>query len=564
MLMLLPLLEMLGHEQATEAATKTSPRGATAIFQWTGMEPSLESILLLFVVLVGIHTLLRRQLSLLNSKLNLDLEKLLQNQMFESVVRSRWAFFTTKRRSDFLHALTHDLNRVAQGTMTMMNLFGASAMVIVYLAVSALISPWLTLTVLGATALLTPLLLRLNRLASNTGTQLTRRSKDCYHRIEQQLAGMKEVKSLGAEEQQIGRFQSLTDEINTTKLRFRRANADSAVVFSFGSSLLLGGLLLTAVKVFSVPAMELLVLVVIFSRLTPQIRTIQQHVQQLLHTLGAFESVIALQRDCEAEREHVVRKPRAESPGRCLTSGPEIVLRNVTFQYDPISNCQALQNINLTIPANKTTALVGPSGAGKSTLADLLQGLLSPTSGEILLDGQRLREEQMGDWRSQLGYVPQETFLLNDTIRANLLLAKPDATDDELRDALKAAAADVFVYQQSRGLDCHIGDRGLRLSGGERQRLALTRALLRRPNVLILDEATSNLDTENERRIQDAISELDGTVTKIIIAHRLTTIQHADQIVVLNNGRIAQTGTWSDLLSCKDGHFYSLAVSDAA
>lgn len=561
MLMLLPLLELLGRQSPAEATSDSAPRGTAALFQWTGLEPSLESVLVLFVLLVGGQTLLRRQLTLLNVRINLDLGRALQNQMFESVVRSRWTFYTTKRRSDFMHALTHDLNRVSQGVMTLLNLCSASVLVVVYLTVSSLISPWLTLTVLGTTALLTPFLLKLNRLASNTGTRLTRRSKDYYHRIEQQLAGMKEIKSLGAEQQQIEQFESLTTEMKSAQFRFRQANADSTVVFSFGSSLLLGGLLLTAVRVFAVPVTELLVLVVVFSRLTPQIRTIQQHVQQLLHTLAAFESATTLQRECDTERERIEPLTRFDAPNGGTLSSPEIAFRNVTFQYDQTSTDPALKDISLTICRNRTTALVGPSGAGKSTLADLLLGLLPPTSGEILIDGQLQNEGRMAEWRRRLGYVPQETFLLNDTIRANLLLAKPGATDDELRDALTAAAADGFVFQPSRGLDCVIGDRGLRLSGGERQRLALARALLRRPDVLILDEATSNLDSENQKRIQGAIERMHGQLTVVLIAHRLSTVRHADHIVVLESGRIAESGTY-DELARKDGGAFQLLVNE--
>jgi ATP-binding cassette subfamily C protein len=206
---------------------------------------------------------------------------------------------------------------------------------------------------------------------------------------------------------------------------------------------------------------------------------------------------------------------------------------------------------------------VGPSGAGKSTLADLLLGLLSPTDGSIVVDGKPLEEKDLAIWRNRIGYVPQETFLLNDTIRANLELAKPNATDAELLSALEAAAADGFVLQPSRGLDCMIGDRGVRLSGGERQRIALARALLRRPAVLILDEATSSLDAENQNRIQQAIEKMHGQLTIITIAHRLSTIRHADQIVVLERGRVVETGSYDQLINRPDSTFQSLAHADA-
>jgi ATP-binding cassette subfamily C protein len=565
-LLLLPLLESIGTGQVADGH-RASNRLAIA-FEWIGLEPGLEAVLVLFLVVVGGQTLLRRQSTLINARLQLDLGHTLQNRLFQSVVRSRWGFFANTRKSDFIHAMTHDLNRVSQGAMTLLSLCSSCVLVAVHLGVSFLISPWLTLTVLAATGLLTPILLWLNRLASDTGSKLTSRSKDYYHRIEQQLAGMKEIKSLGGEERQVEQFRDLTAEVKSTQFRFRQATANSAVVFSFGSALLLGGLLLTAVNVFAVPAIELLVLVVVFSRLAPQLRQVQQQYQQFLHTLAALESFTTLQTRCDAERENFHHGVPEAAHGELKVFTPkdtsaEIELRNIGFRYDPQSTTSALQDVNLKIPSNQTTALVGPSGAGKSTLADLLLGLLSPTDGSIVVDGKPLEEKDLAIWRNRIGYVPQETFLLNDTIRANLELAKPNATDAELLSALEAAAADGFVLQPSRGLDCMIGDRGVRLSGGERQRIALARALLRRPAVLILDEATSSLDAENQNRIQQAIEKMHGQLTIITIAHRLSTIRHADQIVVLERGRVVETGSYDQLINRPDSTFQSLAHADA-
>ena len=216
----------------------------------------------------------------------------------------------------------------------------------------------------------------------------------------------------------------------------------------------------------------------------------------------------------------------------------------------------ALREIDFVIPARSTVAVVGPSGSGKSTLADLIMGLVTPDDGTILIDGKPLTGELIYNWRSSIGYVPQENFLFNDTIRGNLLLVRPGASEEEIWDALRQAAADSFVASFPEGLETVVGDRGIRLSGGERQRIALARALLRKPTVLILDEATSSLDRENERRILDAIEGLHGELTMVIIAHRLSTIRRADSIVVLEQGRIVETGTWASL-SQEGGRFWA-------
>jgi ATP-binding cassette subfamily C protein len=204
------------------------------------------------------------------------------------------------------------------------------------------------------------------------------------------------------------------------------------------------------------------------------------------------------------------------------------------------------------------TAIAGPSGAGKSTIADLLLGLLRPTGGRMLVDGHALAESDLGAWRRSIGYVPQDSFLLHDTVRANLRWARPGATDEQMWDALERSAAAGVVRARPEGLDTVIGDRGVRLSGGERQRLALARALITAPDVLVLDEATSALDSVNERQILRAVQNLRGRVTVVVITHRLSTIRDADLVHVVEQGRVVESGTWAELAGKRGGAFEAL------
>jgi ATP-binding cassette subfamily C protein len=181
----------------------------------------------------------------------------------------------------------------------------------------------------------------------------------------------------------------------------------------------------------------------------------------------------------------------------------------------------------------------------------------------VLVDEKPLRTEQMRSWRNKIGYVPQDTFLFHDTVRANLLWARPEASDEEVREALRLAAAEDFVSRLPQGMDTVLGDRGVRLSGGERQRLALARALLRKPSLLILDEATSNLDSENERRIQEAIERLHGSITILIITHRLFTVLGADVIHVLEQGRLVESGDRDTLMAKENGRFLALCKAQS-
>jgi ATP-binding cassette subfamily C protein len=214
-----------------------------------------------------------------------------------------------------------------------------------------------------------------------------------------------------------------------------------------------------------------------------------------------------------------------------------------------------MKDLNLKIPVGKSIAIVGPSGAGKSTVADLIMGLIQPYEGKITIDGVPITKCSIGSWRSQIGYVSQETFLFNETIKFNLQLSQPESKEEDIIGALKLAAAYEFVSKLPEGINTVIGDRGVKLSGGERQRLALARALLRKPSLLILDEATSNLDSDNEKKILKAIDDLHGEITILIIAHRVSTIKNADYIYLIDNGQILESGTWDELLKKEEGQF---------
>jgi ATP-binding cassette subfamily C protein len=232
-----------------------------------------------------------------------------------------------------------------------------------------------------------------------------------------------------------------------------------------------------------------------------------------------------------------------------------IECRDIYFRYNRHESLYALQDISLQIQSNRMTAIVGRSGAGKSTLIDILMGLQQPERGQVLIDGAPITSENLFSLRQAISYVPQDPFLFNGSIKENMLMMHPSASEEDIKEALKLAAAAEFVSRLPNGLDTIVGDRGIRLSGGERQRLVLARAILRKPAILVLDEATSALDSENEAKIQEALENLKGTLTIVVIAHRLSTIRNADQVIVLDQGSIIQTGSYSHLAKEKGGLF---------
>tara|TARA_R110002072_G_scaffold303069_1_gene492558 strand:- start:31268 stop:33259 length:1992 start_codon:yes stop_codon:yes gene_type:complete len=586
-LLLVPFLDLVNGAQ-------DSSSGLSRIFgkaiRSSGVTPTLEIILAVFVVLFAAKGLLEWWTTLLNSRVQHNVTLQLQRRLLEAVAFCRWSHFLTARQSEFLHALTSDVKRVSSGCTTLQSLVAATMLVCVQIAVSISISPMFSLLTLSAAGGLWPLWAKLNRSSIRLGQRQTGGGKELYHSIEQLLSGMKEIKSHGGESWHVEAVHSANEEVKNSQLIFQKLNATTTMLIGIGSVVFLSVMLLVAVRGFQIPAVELLVLAYVFSRLIPRLRRVQSAYQQILNTLPAFHSMMTLQAACEAEKEfgissdeHRIEKstqaggrdrPKTTSESEwngtnhpeensvCIHRGPEVTFRAVSFRYRNDAPVWALKDIDISIRPNQTTAIIGHSGAGKSTLADVLMGLLLPECGHLEVDGQPLTEDMLRGWRKKIGYVPQDTFLLHETIRRNLLMACPEASDAELNQALELAGADGFVARLSEGLDTIVGDRGVRLSGGERQRLALARALLRQPDLLILDEATSHLDAENQNRIQESIQRMRGQLTVIIIAHRLSTIRHADQIIGLMDGKIVEFGSYQKLNQLPDGLLNSLIAAD--
>jgi ABC-type multidrug transport system fused ATPase/permease subunit len=255
----------------------------------------------------------------------------------------------------------------------------------------------------------------------------------------------------------------------------------------------------------------------------------------------------------------VLDRQEESGPRRLPALSEGIAFDDVCFAYDEDEG-DVLHDINIEIPVNQTVALVGESGAGKSTLVDMLTLMLRPRSGEIFIDGVPGTEIDLASWRSQIGYVSQETVVFDDTIANNIHLWEGDIGDDSaLRervvDAAKRAHAHHFIQDLPDGYDTVVGDRGVRLSGGQRQRLFVARELFKHPNLLILDEATSDLDTASEQHIQSSIDALQGEVTVVIIAHRLSTVKNADRVYVLDEGRVVEEGPYHELRMRENGQF---------
>lgn len=366
-----------------------------------------------------------------------------------------------------------------------------------------------------------------------------------FSTIEETLGGIRIIKAFNAEQKIERKFNAENDGLLHLKNKAnRRRDLASPISEAMGVTAVLcilfygGRLVLENNSAFALDAGDFIAYIAIFSQLIQPLKALSNASYNIQKGSASIERIETLIN----EKVEIQEKANA----RVLESfNDSIELKNVSFGYQ---DQMILNNINLRIKKGQTIALVGSSGAGKSTLADLVPRFIDATSGEVLIDGVNIKEYTLHSIRNQMGIVTQEAILFNDSIANNIALGVETSDAAAIEKAAKIANAHSFIEKKEEGYQTNVGDRGMKLSGGERQRLTIARAVLKNPPILILDEATSSLDTESERLVQDAINNLMSNRTSIVIAHRLSTIRHADEIVVLQKGSIVERGTHDELI----------------
>jgi len=557
LLLLLPLLSVAG---ITEDVPLTGESGAAASAMEALREaPPSVSLLLLFgayAALIALQSLVQRQLALRDTSLHAGFINYIRLEIYRAILQADWRFLVKRRASDLVHALTDELGRVTGGTYMFLQFLASLVFTLIQIGIAFWVSFEMTLFVLGC-GLFIGLLSR-TRIAKarRLGMQTSELGRSYIGGITDQLAGIKEIKSNMLEASRIGWLRQWCRLILEERVAHARVRMNSQFVYKISAGLMIAAFLYVSVVFFHTEGPRLLLVVLVFSRLWPRFTGIQTNLEQIAAAAPAFQSLMELQAACiDAQEIQEGADRRITDP---LKLKEALECRDVSFRYGPEDERYALHGIHLLISPGQMTAIVGRSGAGKSTLADLLMGLLQPESGQVLVDGAPVTGDRLLSLRRAIGYVPQEPLLFNGSIRDNLLLVDPEAREEQLWEALSFASAADFVRALPQGLDTPIGDRGTRLSGGERQRIVLARAILRRPSILVLDEATSALDAENEALIREALNRLRGRVTLIVIAHRMSTIRGADQVIVLDRGTIVQRGAFSQLAGDRGGLFARL------
>jgi subfamily B ATP-binding cassette protein MsbA len=468
----------------------------------------------------------------------------LRDDLFTHLQTLSMGWFAGRRAGDLMSRATNDVAVVRKAVSSMYRTLPREVLLVaVYLGIVFVASWRLALLCLVVFPLLAVIIGVIGRKIRRQSSRAQARMADLSSVFQETITGIRVVKAFGGEEFSAGRFLRQSGAYLSSILRLRRvaslagpfaeltgALGAVVVLWAGGNQVLAGeGLSSTWFVIFLAAMVSLMQPVRALSQIHTHLEEGDAAARRIFEILDARPSV--------AEAVHPRPLPGLER---------EIVFEDVTFEYD--SDVPVLHDVSLRIGKGEVVALVGPSGAGKSTLADMLARFHDPDRGRVLIDGVDLRDVLIDDLRALLGIVTQETILFHDTIEANIAYADPSPDRERVVAAAKAANAHEFIERAPEGYETVLGDRGLRVSGGERQRLSIARAIYRNPQILIFDEATSSLDSESEAKVQEAIDRLMEGRTAVVIAHRLSTVRHADRIVVLDRGRVIETGTHAELI----------------
>ncbi len=467
--------------------------------------------------------------------------------------KSRMEFFNTAEQGQLLNSLNKELSTIGDTLGHLAALFAQIVQISIYIAVPLWLNSQLTMIALGLALLFGAPFMLLNNVSYRLGLQNTNTANIASGILTESLGSARLILGFGRQIQTIERYIIAFE--NHVKVSLRSQILSNAVPKLFQPMAMLAVVIAIGISMnqhanFSELAAVMWSLVATM----PILSAMLQGNVSISNFLPSYEQLVML-RNRAALLE--------EKPGQkhFLRLHSDIQLNNVSFKYP--GRAKTLEGISLRIVKSQMTALIGESGSGKSTVADLILGLQIPDIGQIYIDGVPLSEWQQNSFRQRVGYVPQEPQLFNSSIRNNLLWSFASATESELWSALQLANADSFVKELPLGIDTIVGDRGIRLSGGQRQRIALARALVRKPELLILDEATSALDSESEKLIQNSIEKLANATTIIVIAHRLSTIAKADQVYVLNQGKIVEEGSFAELSKKTGGMLFAMLVAQS-
>ena len=564
-LVLMPMLEVLFGENRSvyskpsftgtlDFKTYVSDRMSFEVTRYAGEDP--QRALLLVISLILVTFLLKNLFNYIAlffiTFLRNGILKDIRIDLYNTITKMSMAHFTEKRKGDLMSRVSNDVTEIQYSFLSIIELLIREPLTIAFALIMMLsISAKLTLFVLLFVPFAGILISRIGKTLQPKSNKVQIEVGEVLAKIEETISGLNIIKAFRAE----GSFQAKFKDTNQRLFKLsnsliNRMNLSSPLseflgIGVFAVLLWYGGSLVLVEKQLNAAAF------ITFLGLAYGVLTPAKGISKALYSIKKGNAAAARILEVLETPNPIVDPVK---PEKMSAFSKEISFNKVSFAYE---DKLVIDKLNLTIPKGSSVALVGPSGGGKSTIANLVPRFYDIDEGSISIDGTDIRQITKNDLRSLMGIVTQDSILFNDTVANNLRIAKPDASEKELKNAAKIANALSFIEALPKGFDTAIGDQGNKLSGGQKQRLSIARAVLKNPEILILDEATSALDTESERLVQEALIKMMKSRTSIVIAHRLSTIQNADLIVVLQNGKIAEKGTHEELIA-KNGTYKKL------
>ncbi len=564
-LMLLPLLHSLdGNLEVQDGSATIVPTRIGGhlqqLLETLGLENSSIAVLMIITLAFIIKGALLFGSSAYSAYLNGQLLRELKGRLFGHYSRMSYGYYTRRNTGHFINVINVQINQMLHVFMSLVHLGVQLVNTLIYITLAFLVA-WR----FGVMALVIGIiLLQLFRLLNSYVRDLSRETAAEHGHLSklliQSLHAFKYLTATGQMDHLQNGITKSIHRLTGYEIRSGIAGAFTGAVREPVTVVFIMVIVLIQIVFLQQPLTPIMISILLFHRGLNAVMAVQSSLQVTLGSVGGLEMV----RD---EFEAVCNEQEVNGDQPVPPLSQAITFKNVEFGYDNKMG-NVLHDISLEVPARTSVAFVGESGAGKSTLVDLITLMLKPHSGQVLIDGVPGEDVELASWRKQIGYVSQETVIFDDTIANNICMWAGDVEKDQelqqrVREAARQAHIDHFIDTLPDGYQTLVGDRGLRLSGGQRQRLFIARELFRKPNLLILDEATSSLDTESEQAIQQSIDELKGQITVVIIAHRLSTIRQVDHIYLFEHGRLIEQGAYQELRDADESRFGKLIAMQA-
>ena len=541
-----PVIDVFLHPDLKDLSTVTQK--GLALMGMVGIAGTTKNMLIILLVFTICQNALIVVANYCVYVTRFDVMASLVTRLFNSFLNARWQFFTEANRGTMLNAMGRESDIASNSFRSLGIMFSSSIRALFYFAIPIYISWKIAMIAMGAGMVLAAPLLLFGKLNYRYGKEETKSANMIMQVAQEHLAAAKVVIGYGNQQKSIGELRHAFDVRRKASIKSHAIIIAIPRVFE---PIGWGAMIVTvflAHEYFAVAVAELAIIVYAMIRSVPLIGSVIAESSTIRSFTPSYEQIDGLTSIAmrQAQRTGSMNFRRVEKV---------IELRNVGFSYN--HSKRVLSNVDIGIMKDKMTAIVGESGAGKTTVIDLIMGLYEPVEGIVSIDGIPLLEYDITSFRKRLGYVPQDNVLFNTSVRRNLLWSNESASETEIVEACKLANAHDFIVDMEEGYDTVVGEEGVRLSGGQRQRIALARALLRKPELLILDEATSSLDSQSEMVIQQAIEKIARRTTIVVIAHRLSTITGADLIYVLESGRVVEQGVYDELIGMR-GKFFRM------